>query len=191
MNVGFLPGLFDRPTGEAARHLGDIFLRVAAVDAERVQLHQFAAVVFVEAARTFFRLLRARSGSAEASPVRLLARCSLCGCTGCGVRIGTQIVVEIKKHRRAFRSGIEQVFEFFERVRLDDVAFVGRHEPFHVALAGEHVEMVEPEIVHNLLELAFAVDREGDLGHREFFSDALRFVTVVGDGARDGVGIDG
>ena len=50
--------------------------------------------------------------------------------------------------------------------------------------------MVEPEIVHDLLELAIAVDGARDFGHREFFDDALRFPAVVGDGARDGVGID-
>ena len=40
----------DRPAGERPRHLGDVLLRVAAVDAERVQLHQLARVVFVEPA---------------------------------------------------------------------------------------------------------------------------------------------
>ena len=44
-----LPRAVDRPAGERARHLGDVLLRVAAVDAERVQLHQLAAVVLVEA----------------------------------------------------------------------------------------------------------------------------------------------
>jgi hypothetical protein len=39
----------DRPAGERAGDLGDVLLRVAAVDAQRVQLHQLAAVVLVEA----------------------------------------------------------------------------------------------------------------------------------------------
>src|ERR1700682_2490304 len=42
--------LIERPSGEDFGNFGDIFLRVAAVYAERVQLHQFAAVVFVQAA---------------------------------------------------------------------------------------------------------------------------------------------
>ncbi len=50
--------------------------------------------------------------------------------------------------------------------------------------------MVEPEIVHDLLELAFAVDRARDFGHRELFDDALRLAAVVSDGARDGVWIN-
>ena len=42
--------LIEGPSGEDFGNFGDIFLRVAAVYAERVQLHQFAAVVFVQAA---------------------------------------------------------------------------------------------------------------------------------------------
>ena len=41
----------DGPAGQRARHFDDVFLRVAAVDAERVQFHQLAAVVLVQAAR--------------------------------------------------------------------------------------------------------------------------------------------
>ena len=39
----------DGPAGEARGDLHDVLLRVAAVDAERVQLHQLARVVLVEA----------------------------------------------------------------------------------------------------------------------------------------------
>ncbi len=45
-----LAGFENRPAGEAARHFGDVVLRVAAVHAERVQLHQLAPVVLVQAA---------------------------------------------------------------------------------------------------------------------------------------------
>ena len=44
-----LLGLLQGPSGEDARHFGDVLLRVAAVHAEGVQFHQFAAVVFVQA----------------------------------------------------------------------------------------------------------------------------------------------
>src|SRR6185437_13067547 len=40
--------LLNRPAGEGASNFGDVFLRVAAVHAERVQLHQLASVIFVE-----------------------------------------------------------------------------------------------------------------------------------------------
>ena len=43
--------LGDRPTGERARDLDDVLLRIATVDAECVQLEQLAGVVLVEAAR--------------------------------------------------------------------------------------------------------------------------------------------
>src|ERR1700674_3979169 len=42
--------LIERPSGEDFGNFGDIFLRVAAVYAERVQLHHLAAIVFVQAA---------------------------------------------------------------------------------------------------------------------------------------------
>ena len=52
----------DRPAREAARDLGDVALRVAAVDAKRVQLHELAPVVLVEPSAGVLRggLLRAR-----------------------------------------------------------------------------------------------------------------------------------
>ncbi len=52
-----LPRLFDRPSRKAARHFRNIFLRVAAVHSKRVQLHQFAAVIFIQPAVLFFLLL--------------------------------------------------------------------------------------------------------------------------------------
>src|SRR5690348_16496474 len=48
--------LKDGPTGKATRDFLYVFLRVTAVDAERVKLHQLARVVFVDAAT----LLRGR-----------------------------------------------------------------------------------------------------------------------------------
>jgi len=41
----------DAPAGEDARDVDDVLLRVAAIDAERVQLEQLACVVFVDARR--------------------------------------------------------------------------------------------------------------------------------------------
>src|SRR5690348_9058191 len=46
------------PSGQRARHFLNILLRIAAVDAERVQLHQLTRVVFVEtASRALLQLL--------------------------------------------------------------------------------------------------------------------------------------
>ena len=44
-----LAGMLDRPAGEGARDFGDVVLRVPAVHAERVELHQLAAVVLIQA----------------------------------------------------------------------------------------------------------------------------------------------
>src|SRR6266542_1745353 len=41
----------DRPSGEASRHFLHVFLRVTSVNAERVQLHDLARVIFVQPAR--------------------------------------------------------------------------------------------------------------------------------------------
>ena len=43
-------GAADRPPGERSRHLDDVLLCVAAIDAQRVQLEQLARVVLVEPA---------------------------------------------------------------------------------------------------------------------------------------------
>ena len=48
----------DRPAGEGARDFDHVLLRVSAIHAERVQLHQLAAVIFVQAALLFLALLR-------------------------------------------------------------------------------------------------------------------------------------
>src|ERR1700732_3315917 len=42
--------LIERPPGEHFGDFGHVFLRVAAVYAERVQFHQLASIVFVQAA---------------------------------------------------------------------------------------------------------------------------------------------
>src|SRR5579862_5442176 len=53
--------LANGPAGKGASHLDDILLRVSAVHAKRVQLHQLAAIVFVEPAVEIL-VLSLRSG---------------------------------------------------------------------------------------------------------------------------------
>ena len=57
--IAALARLANGPAREAARHFRDVLLRVAAVDAERVQLHQLARVVFVQPAHRTFGVPRA------------------------------------------------------------------------------------------------------------------------------------
>src|SRR5271154_4271569 len=117
-----LTRLFDAPSSEAASDFRDIFLSVTAVNTKGVQLHQFAAVIFVEAAFLFLflrlRILRWREWAAVAAVV--LARGALRGLTR-GAGIGTQIIVQIKKHGWALRGGGDEILKFPQRMRLDDV----------------------------------------------------------------------
>ena len=69
-------GAVDGPAGEDARHLGDVGLGVAAVDAEGVQFHQFAGVVFVESLAALLLVpgrraaaISARSAASESGPM--------------------------------------------------------------------------------------------------------------------------
>ena len=66
----------DGPAGEDAGYLGDVGLGVAAVDAEGVEFHQLAGVVFVEAFRASFfapgrraAATSARSAASESGPM--------------------------------------------------------------------------------------------------------------------------
>src|SRR5262245_45710037 len=52
--------LIDAPAGQHLGQFGDVFLRVAAIDSERVQLHDLARVVFVQPATVRLLLLRPR-----------------------------------------------------------------------------------------------------------------------------------
>src|SRR5262249_41593619 len=54
----------------------------------------------------------------------------------------------------------------------------------------KNIEMVEPKVVHDLLQLPVAVDGTGHLGHSKFFNDSRRTLAVVSDGAWDCVGIN-
>src|SRR6185436_39301 len=75
------------------------------------------------------------------------------------VRVRAQPVVEIEEHRRALRRRTQQFAEAAEDVGTDRLALVlGQQEPV-AALARIDVEMVEPEIRENFLQLPVAVDR--------------------------------
>src|ERR1700736_2878310 len=54
------PRLLDCPSGKSFRDVDDVFLRVSAIYAECVKLHQFAAVVLVQAALLFLLPFRVR-----------------------------------------------------------------------------------------------------------------------------------
>ena len=139
LKLGNPVGVVDRPAGERARDGDDVGLRVAAVDAERVQLHQLAAVVLVEP--------RTPRVGRETSARDLLAR---------RLRLP---VVEVEQHRRVASRGQQQVAEPAEDVRTDRIALVAREQHAPLSLAVEHVEVIQPEIDEHFLELAVRVER--------------------------------
>src|SRR5207245_577038 len=78
------------------------------------------------------------------------------------VRARAEPVVEIEERGRVGGRPAQQVAELAERVGADDIALVGGQVPLHLALGGLDVEVVEPEVDHDLLELALAFDGEHD-----------------------------
>src|SRR5579862_5140340 len=90
--------LLQSPSGKDLGNFRDIFLCVAAVDAERVQFHQFAAVILVEAIALAFGLLGGWISLVIGAPPVLV------GVLGnairdIGIRADTEPVVEVEKHR--------------------------------------------------------------------------------------------
>ena len=171
-------GFCDRPAGERARDFLDVLLRVAAVDAERVQLHQLAGVVLVDAARPrgsarpAARVAAAgrpasrsrRRRRTSGAPASTHGRPAFCAGAVVGASGAAALpVVEVEQHRRALRRRAEQIAELAEHVRPDRVALVLGEVAARRSLAGEHVEVVEPEVDHHLVELTLAVDGAQDL----------------------------
>jgi len=64
-----LAGVRDGPARERARDFLYVLLRVAAVDPERVELHQLACVVLVQPARRSLGVRALRRGRPDALPV--------------------------------------------------------------------------------------------------------------------------
>ncbi len=115
-----------------------------------MEFEQFAAVVFVEAARTLL-------GAAELGRV---------GADGLPV-------VQIEEHGGALGCSFEQVLELAEHVGTDHVAFVFGDEVAVRALIEIDIEVVEPEIGEHFIELAIAVDGTQQLTFGEIAGDEL------------------
>jgi hypothetical protein len=62
MNMSILPLPVDRPAGEGARDILDVFLRVSSVDTQGVKLHQFATVILIDSFGSAFGFGLIRSG---------------------------------------------------------------------------------------------------------------------------------
>src|SRR5205823_14177156 len=99
-----LPRILNRPAGERARDLSDVLLRVPAVDAERVQLHQLAPVILIQTLRRVLAL-RQRPRAHDAAPIHL----HLPGRDVRTVWTSAHPVIEIEQHRWALRGCFEQI----------------------------------------------------------------------------------
>ena len=186
------PRVGDRPARERPRNFLHILLRVAAVDAERVQFHQLARVVLVDAPAALLRRHRRVAGHLPAAHVGILqppaavrqagVRAWHAAAHGIAVALGIRRgggafgrgalpVVEIEEHRRAVRRRAQQIAELAEHPRADGVALVLGQVVPHLALAHEHVEVIHPEVDEDLFELALAVGRTQDPLLRQLADD--------------------
>ena len=159
----------DAPSGENARDGDHVLLRVAAVDAEGVQLQQLTGVVLVQSlghavedlAAQGIPIARIGKQQSPADPGAPDAQSHAVQRRRDGPRGDALPVVEIEQHRRAAGRSDQQVFEPAQHPGPDGRFDVRRYQkPIH-AFAEEHVEMIEPEIGQHGLELALGEHRPG------------------------------
>jgi hypothetical protein len=104
-----------------------------------LQLHELAGIVFVE---TEIALLPSEVGAF--------------GEAGAGADAGG--VVKIIEHGRAHGGGDEEVFEVAESAGADDVSLVSGYVIGRIlGLLRVDIEVVEPEVGHDLVELALTI----------------------------------
>src|SRR5579884_3910579 len=70
------------PAGEATRDFNDVLLRVAAVYSKRVQLHQLAGVILVQASRCLLAILCVRPRSLRGHALVIVQVEEHCGAGG-------------------------------------------------------------------------------------------------------------
>ena len=78
------------------------------------------------------------------------------------------------------RGGEEQVAELAESMGADGVTLIGWRVQLRGILADVDVEVVEPEVGHDLLELALAEDGAHDLGLLQLEVDDAHAVGAAG-----------
>ena len=172
-----------RPAGERTSDFAHVILCITAIDAKRVQLHELARVVFIEAGRAVVvRRLAASLLYLLHSP-RIHTTRPLHAPDGVLDRVvarsrhrpghvavflgGAAPVVQVHEHRRAVGDGPQHLMEAAQHVRPNCVALVGRHEIASLAGVGEDVEVVVPEVDQNLGELPVALHGADDARRSE------------------------
>src|SRR5262249_10245226 len=116
------------PPRQDTRQSDHVLLGIAAIGPERVQFHDLAREIFVESASV-------------AAGARASGSCA-------------QRIVEIDEHRRVLRHCKKQVTEPAQRKRTNRPLLVVADPQMIQILPGKDVEMVEPKVYHNLLQLA-------------------------------------
>ena len=142
--IAAAPRIANGPAGEAAGHFGYVLLGVSAIDAEGVQFHQLAAVVFIQALAI---LASVRSVDCQLSRKKSMA--------------GLSAVAR----RRSLKMT--------EHVRANHVTFVGGDHIAVSPLIEKDVEVVVPEIGEDFFELAIAVNRAKHFGLDQVLIDYL------------------
>ena len=122
----------DRPAGQDACQRLDIVLRVAAIDAERVQLHHLARQILVEADMTALPGLR--------------------------IRADREHLVEIEQHRRMPLGGEQHIDEAAGDMRPDRLALESPGEAADDRPHAGYSEMIAPEARQPFLQRRIAID---------------------------------
>ena len=112
----------NRPAGQDAGQFAHIGLGVAPAHPQRVQLHQLAGVVFIQAPGAAVGTSAAVSHALE--------------------------LVQVVQHGGVARAGQQQVFKLAQRMGAGHVNHIVPCKRAHRAFAGVHVEVVEPELSH-------------------------------------------
>src|SRR5205085_4304575 len=85
-----------------------------------------------------------------------------------GIRSHAQPVIQIEQHCGTLRGGDQKVFESSKCMGTNRVPLVARDENAVVALVDENIEMIEPEISHHFVQLAFAINCPQQFRLRQF-----------------------
>ncbi len=128
------------PAGKHARQFHHVLLCITAVHSQRVQLQKLTRIVFVDAALFILWIVGLKSS------------------------LGVLCVVQIEHHRRVVHGGTEQVAEITHGVRANRLFFIGADQNAIETLVHANVEVVEPEVVHQLIQLTGTFDGAHQLG---------------------------
>jgi hypothetical protein len=123
----------DRPAGQDARERRDIVLRIAAIDAERVQLHHLAREVLVEP--------------------------DMAALAGLRIRADRQHLIEIEQHRRMAFDGEQHVDKAPGDVRPNRFALERAGEAANDRPDTRDRKVIAPEARHPLQERRIAGNR--------------------------------